>query len=171
MNFRGRHVRRGAMLGFTLVEAMVTIAVLIVLSMVAVPGMMDLIRDAQLSTQTDLLVNALNTARIEAVKRRANITACPAADPNTANACVADASLWSKGVMVSDGATILLRAPFSPGLVVATAANSVVFSGTLGSSPAAASFTLCASGRKQQQVDVSASGHVSKKINSATICN
>ena len=48
------------------------------------------------------------------------------------------------------------------------AAVSVVFSGTIGNATAT-TFKLCVTGRKEQQVNVAVSGHVSKQIN-ATVC-
>lgn len=156
--------------GFTMIELLVTVVIVGALTMIAVPGMTDLVRDARLSTQTDLLVSTLNTARLEAIKRRTNITVCPVAtDANTAAACSANASDWAKGMVIWDGAAVTQRLQSKTGLTVTTAATSVVFSGTLGSASAASSFTLCTTGRKQQQVDVSLSGHVSKRTN-ATVC-
>lgn len=156
--------------GFTMIELLVTVVIVGALTMIAVPGMTDLVRDARLSTQTDLLVSTLNTARLEAIKRRTNITVCPVAtDANTAAACSANTADWAKGIVIWDGAAVTQRLQSKTGLTVTTAATSVVFSGTLGSASAASSFTLCTTGRKQQQVDVSLSGHVSKRIN-ATVC-
>lgn len=157
-------------LGFTLVELMVTMAVAAILTVLAAPGMLNLIRDARLSSQSDLLVRTLSTARLEAIKQRANMTVCPATNANSDNACAANASDWSTGILVSDGTAIIQRVQMKEGLTIVTAATSVVFSGTLGSSTAT-SFTLCVSGRSQHQVDVTASGYVSKRINTATICS
>ena len=159
--------RRG--LGFTLVELMVALAILIILTTIAVPGMTDLIRDARLSTQSDLLASTLNAARLEAIKRRQNVTVCPATDANTSNACSGNAADWSTGFLVFDGAAVIQRVQMKQGLTITTAATSVVFSGTLGSSTAT-TFTLCTTGRKEHQVDVTISGHVGKRINSATTC-
>lgn len=155
--------------GVTLVELMVTLTILAILLSVGVPGMTDLIRDARLSSQSDLLVGTLNAARLEAVKQRKAMKVCPASNANTDTACATSADAWSTGIMVSDGASIIQRVQMRDGLTITTAATSVVFSGTLGST-AAATFTLCTSGRKQHQVDVAASGHVSKRINS-DICS
>lgn len=154
--------------GFTLVELMVTLAILIILTMIAVPGMTDLIRDARLSSQSDLLVSTMNAARLEAIKRRTNMTVCPATDANASTACATGASDWSTGILIFDGTGIIQRVQMKQGLVITTTATSVVFSGTLGSA-ATASFTLCVSGRREHQVDVAPSGHVSKRIN-ATLC-
>ncbi len=156
--------------GFTLIELMITLAILIILTTIAVPGMTDLIRDARLSSQSDLLVSTLNTARLEAIKRRIDVTVCPATNANADAACSGSAADWSTGILVFDGTSVIQRIQMKQGLTITTAATSVVFSGTLGSS-AAASFTLCTTGRKEHQIDVTLSGHVGKRINSGTTCS
>ncbi|UCV16318.1 GspH/FimT family pseudopilin [Quatrionicoccus australiensis] len=156
--------------GFSLIEVMVVLVIAIVLTLVAVPGMTNLFRDARLSTQTDMLISTLNSARLEAVKQRKNITVCPMTNADTGTACSASASDWTNGFGVWDGTAIIQRVAAKGDAAITTAATSVVFVGTFGSTSAAASFTLCASGRKQQQIDIGVSGHVSKKINS-TLCS
>jgi len=156
--------------GFTLVELTVTLAILTVLTVIGVPGIMGLVRDSRLSTNTDMLINALNSARIEAVKRRTDITVCPVADPNGDSACVADASLWSNGAIVLDGATVVQRIIFAQGVTVTSVATEVVINGTLGSSTASVTFQLCATGRRQQEVEIAMSGHVKKTL-TATTCS
>lgn len=159
----------GPQFGFTLAELMVTLAILGVLTVLAVPSMTDLIRDSRLSAQTDLLIHTLNTARLEAVKQRTSMTVCPAANPDTDAACSGSAGDWSNGIMVWDGTAITQRIQGKRGgSIDSNAAVSVVFTGTIGSSTAA-TFKLCVTGRKEQQVNVTVSGHISKQIN-ATVC-
>lgn len=55
--------------GFTLLELMVTIAVVAILATVGVPGFRDLIQNNRVTTQTNEIVNALAFARTEAIKR------------------------------------------------------------------------------------------------------
>jgi len=59
--------------GFTLLELMVTIAVLAILATVGVPSFRDLIQNNRVTTQTNELVSALSFARTEAVKRGRNV--------------------------------------------------------------------------------------------------
>jgi len=161
--------RRSVQNGFTLVELLIGLAILGILSMVAVPSMNNMIRDARLSAQTDLLIHTLNVARLEAVKQRTSMTVCPAANPDTDNACSASATDWANGIMVSDGAAITQRIQGKRDMTVnSNAAVSVVFAGTIGSATAA-TFTLCVTGRREQQVNVAVSGRISKQIN-ATVC-
>jgi type IV fimbrial biogenesis protein FimT len=55
--------------GFTLLELMVTIAVLAILATIGVPSFQGLIQSNRVTTQTNELVTALNFARTEAIKR------------------------------------------------------------------------------------------------------
>lgn len=157
-------------LGFTLIELMITMVILAVLVLIAVPSMTRLIRDARLATHTDLLVSSLNTARIEAVRQRRDFKVCPAAAPNTDGVCTVGTN-WNTGwIAISSLGDVVLRIQPKAGITVGTVDESATFRGTLGSGTTAASFTLCVPGSKQQQVDVALSGHVSKKVNSATTC-
>lgn len=65
--------------GFTLVELMVTVAVLGILAMIAVPSMTSLINGGRLKEQTEEFVAAMQLARSEAIRRNARVTICPGA--------------------------------------------------------------------------------------------
>lgn len=159
--------------GVTLVELLVTVSIAAILVVIAVPSMSGLIADSRLSSQSDLLVAALNTARMEAVKQRTDVKLCPAANANTDTACSTNAADWSNGWLVMSGSTILQRISSKSGLTMlntaATPLTAVTFAATFGATTPATGFTLCVSGRAQQAVNVAASGHVSKSF-SSTIC-
>ncbi|MBE9609745.1 GspH/FimT family pseudopilin [Chitinilyticum piscinae] len=151
--------------GVTLIELMVVISVLGILAGVAVPNMLDWIRDARLATQSDLLVSGLANARLDAIKRRSDSTFCPAASANSASDCSASASDWSKGWLIRNSGAIEQRFTVQKDITISnTTASSVIFNGTLGSAQAASTFTICADGRKEHIVEVSLSGHISKRI-------
>ena len=92
LNLHGQPVRPH---GFTLVELMVTMAVIGILAVVAVPGMTALINNSRLSAQSEELVSSLQLARAEAVRRNARVTVCPSTD----GATCASSSTWSGWVI------------------------------------------------------------------------
>lgn len=70
-----RHRQRppSGMVGFTLIELMVTIAVAAILLAVAVPSFRHLIISNRLTTAANNVVTAVTLARSEAIKRNANV--------------------------------------------------------------------------------------------------
>lgn len=62
--------------GFTLVELMITVAIAAILLVIAVPSFNHIINANRLTTTANILVNALNTARMEAIKRNASVQFC-----------------------------------------------------------------------------------------------
>ena len=167
MNHPSAFAPRTCMRGFNLIEMMVAVAVLSILVTIAAPSMIDLIRDSRLAAQSDMLVSALNTARLEAVKQRTNFSVCAAENPTVASACSGAVAGWSRGwVVISAGApgVVALRGEPRPDLTVTASAAATTFNATLGSATAAATYTLCISGRRQHVVTVTLSGHVGKRI-------
>lgn len=158
------------MRGFNLIELMVAIAVLSIMVTIAAPSMIDLVRDSRLAAQSDMLVSALNTARIEAVKQRTDFSVCAAENPAAASACSGAVAGWSRGwIVISAGAgggagVVALRGEPRPDLTVTATADTTTFNATLGSATAAATYTLCITGRRQHVVTVTLSGHVGKRI-------
>lgn len=63
--------------GFTLVELMVTLAVLAILASIAVPGFQNLIQNNRATSMANELTTAMNLARSEAVKRGIEVSVCP----------------------------------------------------------------------------------------------
>lgn len=68
--------------GFTLVELMVTIAVLAIMAGLAVPSFQAAINANRLTGSTNELVNALQTARMEAIRRNQRAAVCLSANAN-----------------------------------------------------------------------------------------
>lgn len=169
---RGFFLRTG---GFSLTELMVVLAIAGVMLLVGVPSMQNLILDARLSARTDQFMGMLSEARMTAIKQGSGLGAnivkiCPAANPDTATACSTTASDWSKGVVILNGTTVVRRLVFSEGVTITSTVIEIAFTRTLGSSTAA-TITLCAAGRKQQAIQVTASGRIAKKINSSVTCS
>lgn len=82
--------------GFTLLELMLTIAILSILMGLGVPAFNDTIRNNQIAATGTELVTALNLARNEALKRSLRVSVCAA---DTEDKC-ATGTDWSKGWIV-----------------------------------------------------------------------
>ena len=84
---------RAATAGFTLVELMVTLAVVGILAAVAVPAMTSLIAGNRLAGATNELASSLQLARSEAIRRNAQVTICATTNGTTCSAST-DWSRW-----------------------------------------------------------------------------
>lgn len=91
--------KTGRVAGFTLVELMVTVAVVAILLAVGAPQLRTFIQKQQVNGDLQALASAITLARTEALKRSANVSLCPL--PASGNhECANAASDWSHGWMV-----------------------------------------------------------------------
>lgn len=88
--------------GFTLIELMVTLVVIVILATLAVPSFRGFIANQQVKTASYDLLAALNYARSEAIKRNADVT------------LAAVGGDWAAGWQVSRGG-VVLKAWDAPG--------------------------------------------------------
>jgi type IV fimbrial biogenesis protein FimT len=126
--------------GFTLLELMVSLAIVGTLLAVGIPAMGDYIRNSRITGAANDVMGALHYARSEAVKRRASVTLCTSANalnpdgsPNTTTAaCAASAELTGWIVFVDNtpfgtreaGDLILLnRGPMDPQITARSSVN------------------------------------------------
>jgi type IV fimbrial biogenesis protein FimT len=75
--------------GFTLVELMVTIFVAAILIAIAVPSFKSVTTSSRLTTTANSLVSALHAARMEAIKRNADVQFCGAVDGSSGDLATA----------------------------------------------------------------------------------
>lgn len=82
--------------GFTLIELMVAILLLVITMTVAIPSMQSTIQNNRVVALTNDLVSSLNLARSEAIKRGVSVSVCPAANASF-NSCGND---WNNGWLI-----------------------------------------------------------------------
>lgn len=151
--------------GFNLLELLTAIAILGIITVIAVPSFQSISINSSLSTETNDLVSSMRLARSEAAKQGLDVTVCSANAGLTA--CSGDAD-WSTGWLVIDnGGNILLAREALP----ATTATEMAIVGTAGSivfnrngfSSSARTIKLCGpmdEARRARGVIVSVDGRV-----------
>lgn len=155
---------------------MMTIAIAVILLMLAVPSFQQLINNNRITTQTNNLISDLAMARSEAIKRGVRLTVCKT---NSTTNCVSGAA-WSEGRLVFidgstagtvDGTDIILRysEALTGGLTlapqVAFTSPYVQYTATGTATPATGTGTLrlCKSGYKGRDIAISTTGRVTSQ--------
>lgn len=90
--------------GFTLIELMVAVAVLAIVSVVAIPAFGNLISSNRLNAQANEFLSAITYARSEAIRLNRNITFCNTTDGAT---CNADTGVWTQWLVLDPGNGVL----------------------------------------------------------------
>lgn len=96
--------------GLTILELMVTVAILAILTALAVPTFREYTRNSNASAAQNDLVTALNYARSESLRRGTRVTVCASADGESCG----DADDWISGWIVftdASGAAGTVNAP------------------------------------------------------------
>lgn len=168
--------------GFTLIELMVTLAVLAIVLTIAVPSFREMALRNRLTSETNNLVSALAIARSEAIKRGRVVTVCKSSNPDAASPTCAAGTNWQNGwIVFTDGGTrgtidgtdarLKVQQPGSAGGPVITPSNSFANFVTYAAAGAAVatnnvrdvattgSFTVCLN-NISRVVDVGLSGRV-----------
>lgn len=92
--------------GFTLMELMVTIAILAIMVIIAVPDFTSIIQNNTITSTTNDLISSLHYARSEAIKRNTLVSVCATAD-TTYTTCGGNWNLgWIVFVNPTGGTTI-----------------------------------------------------------------
>ena len=150
------------MRGFTLIELMITIALLGILLALALPSFSDMIRRTAVSSAASSLSVALATARSEAVKRGRNVSVCKSTNGST---CVTSGD-WSTGwvIYATAGTPIKVFEAPSGGLAMTgstSIVNVVTFTATGGTTLASVgTITVCKSGQTSRVISVAVSGRI-----------
>jgi len=95
--------------GFTLIELMVTVAVMAIVAAIAAPAMQGIVRANRLAATSTEVITALQLARTEAVRRNARVMVCASAD---GQACSASTT-WTRWIVLGrdnvSGADTVIR--------------------------------------------------------------
>lgn len=160
--------------GFTIIELMFTILVLVLLMSLAVPSFIDTINNSRITAQNNDFVTALNFARSEALKRVGTVTVCASANStncsgatNWSTGWIAFTDLNSDGTL--NGADTLMQAwpATSSGLTLNATTRGFVRYGSNGvATSGAETFRLTksgCSGDKAREVTIGTTGRVNTR--------
>ena len=157
--------------GFTLVELMVTIMVLVVLVSIAVPSFDNIRLLSRLNSYSTDLVAGSQVARSEAIKRNAQVTLCVSSNGTSC----ATTGQWETGWIVISGTQVIQKQPATASgyqMRDSGGLSALAFEAT-GVGATAANFTICRSspvGSQERVVKVSATGRSSIARTSTGIC-
>lgn len=82
--------------GFTLIEMLVTVSVLVILATVAVPSFTSIIRTNRAVSEANQVLSIITLARSEAIRRNRNVTVCASLDGERCSG----STTWALGAIV-----------------------------------------------------------------------
>lgn len=158
--------------GFTLIELMVTIAVLAILLAIAVPSFNEASLNGKLNSMSSSFVASAQLARSEAIKRNAAVTLCASSNGTSCS------GTWNDGwIVLAGGSPVLAQGPMTTGFSLTATGNatSLMFQPS-GMGATSTTLTLCRKtpsiGSLQRTITISATGRPSiTKVNGATTCS
>lgn len=112
--------------GFSVLELMVTVAVIAIIAGIATPSMSRLMMSNRLAAAGNEIVAGLNLARMEAVRRRVRVTMCP-----SVNGSACGGADWKRFIVRAADGTVLRDTSLSAGnYTVTSTAASLTFAAT-----------------------------------------
>lgn len=166
--------------GFTLIELMVTVAIIAILAMLAAPSFNEAILSNKLASFANNFVASATLARGEAVKRNATVKMCS----SSSGAACATSGGWQQGWIVfndldddgtldSNETLIQRQQALAADYSFTGNANSIAFQ-SVGVGTTAATLKLCratpTAGNQERDIKVSATGRVSVAKTTTGVC-
>lgn len=157
--------------GFTMIELLITVAILAILLSVAAPSFNEAILSNKLAAFANNFVASAQLARSEAVKRNTAVTLCRSADGTT---CASSGS-WEQGWIVMQGTTIIQRQQaLGSGFLMTGSAYTLLFQSS-GVGSTSTTITLCRAtpsvGSQERVIGITATGRTSVSTTRTGLCS
>lgn len=163
--------RVGAQQGFTLVELMITIAILAIILTIAIPSFSETQLSSKLRAYSNNILASAHMARSEAIKSNTTVLLCASADGTSCG------GNWQDGWIVLKGATVVQRLQaIATGYTITESdgQTSLTFQPT-GIGATQATLTICratpSAGSQERVVTVSATGRPTVTKTTAGSCS
>ncbi|WP_299197733.1 GspH/FimT family pseudopilin [uncultured Amphritea sp.] len=153
--------------GFTLIELMVALSILVILLTIGVPSLIGFVHAQKMDSAVQLLKDSYNQARYEAVTRHQSVTLCPL--DSATNQC---GNVWGGGVLLyidQDGDSLfdktkdlrLKQVGFSDGVTITTKSRTQITISSAGTTFDTDTFKITVSGSEDiKNLTISSAGRI-----------
>lgn len=126
---------------FTLIELMITIAVLAIIATLAAPNLSQMLRNTKVNTSSGEILNFLQQSRTEAIRLGKSVTVCGSSDGS--NCLATNKTNWSTGLIAkySGSTTPIQKLTFESSQLSITAPETITFN-SVGSTTAEHEITV-----------------------------